>query len=1308
MPESTPFRSDDIKQPAWLARILSASDSTAGTGVLIDPQHVITCAHVIDPTVDAPADTDRRLQIELPFANRWSTATVLATAWRPVRPDGSGDLAVLRLENPVRGLAPAPLQRTACDAGTEVKLRGFPYDQSVSPTSPGRLSNTARLGWIQIDPVGARGWTAELGFSGGPVWDPRRRAVIGLTVAKDAHDTAYMLPLSYLCDLWPPLAERLQHPAPTSESDLSHWWPRSRGVANASESGWLFRGRTRALTECNDWLEAGRRFTVLAVTGSPGTGKSAILGRLVATAHRAWAEQLPQDDFAVRARLGSVDCAVHAKDQNALEVARAILTRAEEASSECELDTLADFPGRLAKALVEADQFNIVVDALDEAAEAREIVKSVLRPVTELPVTKLIVGSRKHDADGNLLAHFGSGLRTIDLDDPGYFELEDLAAYAEATLRQASSEQATQRDDAGPYRDAQGAARVAAKIAALSEGNFLIAGLVARSHGRYDDAPVDPDELAFTADRSIVFRELLERVEPLDGVKARDLLTALAFAEAPGFTVELWATAIKALEGRTVAPKRLTRWARGEAANFLTESGTGDNRSFRLFHQALADACQAHRATDIEATSATEASLTECFLDLGGANGWEQAPRYLWRSLPGHADRADRIDLLLDDLEYLVVADPVRLHPILDRAKGDKAKRHATIFRASASHLQNVSFRDRRSMLAYNAARCKDQRAIEVSLGAAGPEAPGWKPLWATGSGIDSRLQLSIPTLGRIDQLRCTTIAGTPVAVTIIAEDFLDAWDLRTGAPVAEMRTTAQGPATALDCTQIGGRTMGVVGHENGTVSIVDLHEARVARTIAPPSHHAVKALACIDAGHRVTILVCNTQGDVWTTDLGKGNPQRLDPGPSADIGDLAGIAVDGAAMMVTVGRDESWSLWEVDVDQSRAILAYQGEPIASAAGISTATIDHQPVLATSNANGQIAIWDLSRRQRVKLLQGPHDDPLRGISTLVVDGHLHVAAAHQRGGARVWGLDPQDGFREIRVQEFPTAGDFGPVSCVALKSELFLAALKPAGLIQVLKPNHGWEANSRPELSADHRAVAFVRGARESWIATGSASGEIVLRDAGSGRPRHRISGQGAIYNLSAVTRRGKPLLAATTLAGRLRIFDGETLRELRTIEPQRYWSAQVSCTIIEGRTTAVVQRGGEIQVLDLKSGKSRRAISAWMTEHLDTLVIDGDPCAAAVSKYGEIELWNLRTGKAHSKSLDLNLNHCKAFACTVLEGRAIAAIGDFNRVSIVDLHSRDEIDSIPFPEAITSLDFADDGRLAVLSGNDVSLFKGP
>ena len=186
---------------------------------------------------------------------------------------------------------------------------------------------------------------------------------------------------------------------------------------------------------------------MLVVTGAPGAGKSAVLGRIVMTADADAVVRLPASDAAVRATTGSVACAIHATGLTALEIARAIAKAASARLPESVEDlapALLDvLPGRA------NSRFNVIIDALDEAVtpESRAVISTVILDITETCSdvgAQVVVGSRRSDPQGDLLVAFGGAKELIDLDEPEFFAEEDLAAYALATLQLAADKSARQ------------------------------------------------------------------------------------------------------------------------------------------------------------------------------------------------------------------------------------------------------------------------------------------------------------------------------------------------------------------------------------------------------------------------------------------------------------------------------------------------------------------------------------------------------------------------------------------------------------------------------------------------------------------------------------------------------------------------------------------------------------------------------------------------------------------------------------------------------------------------------------------------
>ena len=661
----------------WVAAVHASAKDFAplGAAVVIDDRRALTSAHV----VRVSGAVRPELWVAFPMAEDPS-ATRRYTRRVTLAAHPLADLAVVEFDDPVPdGVVAAPLR---CPKPADVVNRawwafGFAGHDPLGNEADGTVgASPLGYGWVRLDAESR--YHVAPGFSGGGLWCPDYGAVVGVVgEANDRgdgraitlHQADGCLPAEKIRLLTQWTVATADEVAQTAwgwtlagdkEADR-HWRPRARGVSVVSERGHRFRGRRTALTEIVAWLDRpvpDRK--VLVVTGSPGVGKSAVLGRVVTTADAEMRAALSVDDDVPRASVASVACAVHAKGKTALDVAMEI-ARAASAPLPERVD---DLPAGLWEVLAEraGRRFNVVIDALDEAsdpAQARVIVTGIVLPIAETCAAvgaQVVVGTRRSDDAGDLLRVFGRAGSTIDLDDIHYFAVEDLAAYAQATLQLRGDER-----PGNPYQADDVAAPVAARIAERAERNFLVAGLVARTHGLYDDIPVSPAAVSFTPSVESALATFLDRLAPVGGVPARKLLTALALAEAPGLPAELWQLAVLALTGAPVATEQLTRFARGSAANFLVESaGEPVTATFRLFHQALSDALSAERIRSVP-TVADERALTRAFTGYGARIGWDYAPAYLFRSLPGHAVRAGMIDELLADTGYVLRADLRRL-----------------------------------------------------------------------------------------------------------------------------------------------------------------------------------------------------------------------------------------------------------------------------------------------------------------------------------------------------------------------------------------------------------------------------------------------------------------------------------------------------------------------------------------------------------------------------------------------------------------------------------------------------------------------
>ena len=900
--------------------------------MVVDADRVLTCAHVVMPegAVLEP------LWVAFPNAGnspRRRVDSVTVVYSRPVK-----DLAVLVLDESVpAGVEPAPLR---CPAGQDMVGRawwafGFPDRDPVGDSADGQVGASLSYGWVRLD-TSSR-YLIRPGFSGGGLWSPDYEAVVGIVGqahgngdgrAITLHQADLELPDLKLLTLASWSAEAAGEMALTQwgwtlardPEGVRHWRPRARGVGIDSERGWRFRGRTAALTRITDWLDRAtpdRR--VLVVTGSPGMGKSAVLGRIVTTAAPGIRASMPPGDNAVWASLGSVSCAVHAKGKTALEVAEEIARAASAA--------LPGKPEDLAPAIRDAltgrggQRFNVIIDALDEAAsphQARAIIEHIVLPLAETCAdigAQVIVGTRRRDDGGDLLGRFGGALTVIDLDDPGYFAEEDLAAYALACLQLTGDER-----PGNPYTDQALAGPLAARIAELSGQNFLIAGLIARSHGLHDETAAIPGQLQFTATVDSALAAYLDRLSPVAGLPAPLALTTLAFAEAPGLPVTLWQLAVEAIYGTHISAEDLTRFARSSAANFLVETGRDSTSGlpsaagepvYRLFHQALNDALLNARA-NITPRADDERALTRAFMTYGRHDNWQVVPDYLLRSLPGHAQAGGLVDDLLADDGYLLHADLRRLLQAADDASSASGRRRARLLQLT--HWAVTAPPGERAAL-FSITEALDD--LGTAYRADNWEAP-YEALWAAVRPRNERAVLK----GHQDWVRAVC-AVTVDARHLLASGGNDStvriWDPATGQQLTALQGHEDSVA-ALCAVTVNGRHLLASGSHDSTVRIWD-----------PATGQQLTALQ----GHEDSVAA------------------------------LCAVTVNGRHLLASGGDDRTVQIWDPATGQQLTTLHE-----ASVTALCPVTMDGRHLLASGGYDDTVRIWDPATGQQLTTLQG--------------------------------------------------------------------------------------------------------------------------------------------------------------------------------------------------------------------------------------------------------------------------------------------------------------------------------------------------
>jgi len=386
-----------------------------------------------------------------------------------------------------------------------------------------------------------------------------------------------------------------------SDDDREHFL-RKAASTDAGDIGWFFTGRQQMSHQVTDWL-SGSDNGVLVVTGLPGTGKSAFLGRLAVLTDQGSQHACRVlgllDGEVSRPAVGIFDSVVHIKNRRADDVARDI-------AEQLEIDiTDSSSPSRdLVMALHDSQRsVTVLADALDEAELGDEIfiARDVLRAIGSLPKCRVVVGTRK-DRDGRYDSRPDDPGPLINSLRPraGRFDIIDLSADedTDADIEKYVEERLASKDMIADWTDAELRQTVAAVVARQARRVFLYARFAIRVlQGAGQELMRSPDwrsrlpGAVGQAGLDQAFAQDLQRFD--DPVLIEEVLTPLAFARGKGLPRrQIWPELAGALalprSGRAYNSADISRVIR-EAGWYLIE-GTEDGQAvFRLYHQSIGD-----------------------------------------------------------------------------------------------------------------------------------------------------------------------------------------------------------------------------------------------------------------------------------------------------------------------------------------------------------------------------------------------------------------------------------------------------------------------------------------------------------------------------------------------------------------------------------------------------------------------------------------------------------------------------------------------------------------------------------------------
>ncbi|MGW0997971.1 AAA family ATPase [Streptomyces sp. NPDC002523] len=424
-------------------------------------------------------------------------------------------------------------------------------------------------------------------------------------------------------------------------TELPTWLPPgwgwvSRGVVNDAAPGWYFTGRDAELRTLLDHLTGTGTAPVLWLTGSHGSGKTALLGRIVTTATGELRDRLP-----VVARhgvlpagdltLAAVDARDGTPDRLAADIARSLGL------------TSTSVPGLLAELRKHSPGAvrGIVVDHLDEAREPVTVLTELVEPLAALPAVRVVVGAARQlsDRPARLI---------LDLDAPVHQGASSVGAYLRTRLAYAG----------------QVPGGVVTALEKICGGCFAAAVAAADILVREGTGALERAREAAVVRLDGLLRRTLREFLPQAATAVADTLTALcSFGDDLFLDVRTWAAVasrlastagpapvavpVSAVELAACLPACGTLLVRRDAPAGQPEQGdAGDvHGAWRPRHPAPAGAQGPRRTV-----------LRHLLDELRVADhGWENVPPHLLAVLAAAvADPTSGMQLLLDDPDFLL------------------------------------------------------------------------------------------------------------------------------------------------------------------------------------------------------------------------------------------------------------------------------------------------------------------------------------------------------------------------------------------------------------------------------------------------------------------------------------------------------------------------------------------------------------------------------------------------------------------------------------------------------------------------------
>jgi WD40 repeat protein len=1123
----------------------------------------------------------------------------------------------------------------------------------------------------------------------------------------------------------------------------------ARGI-EVGESGWFFAGRRTLLRALVAWLASAQRGARI-VTGPPGSGKSAVMGRLATLSdpecRRAavTAGVVPAVDDGTVPSEGIIDVAIHAKGKTLDDCARAVAMALELPSGKqiaVDVEALASAVGKLDR------RVTILIDGLDEAAsgQGQIIAARLISPLGRQAQVRVLVGSRRsvdgavvpagEERHGRLRTTFGVDAIIDDLEDEQETH-KDIAEYVR--LRLAAS--------AKHHNNPAGIAATAERVADRADGVFLYGRIVSRTLQELDrlDGALPATALeAFAHDLQARFGADEQRVD--------DLLAALAWGEGKGLTRRVWPSIANALaRGGRFYNDDDVQWVLDHAGWHVIEAGEDGQAVYRLGHQALAD----HYRGRYELKEAQGRIVGALTRGIAGA-AWLDVDRYLWRHLADHAAQAGRLEALVGDAGYLAVADPARLVMVLPGIRDERGQAIADVYIRVVDRLIEQHSLERLPLIHMTA----QMEAPDLAGLLEPPVATRWRCRWAqarrsaphriigrqsakvtsvvfgtidgrvivVSGGHDRTIRLwdahTGEAIGRpleahtrgINSLAFGTIDGRAVVASGSDDQTIRLWDARTGVLIGKPLEGHTRGISAVALGSVGGRAVAVSGSFDGTVRVWD---ARTGEAIGGTleGRSLVTSLALGLVGDRLIIVSGSHDRTIrlWDACTGEAIGKPLE-GHTGTISAVALGTVSSRAVVVSGGWDSTIRIWD----------AFKGETIAGPLkghteivnAVRLGLIDSCAVVISGSDDRTIRLWDADTGKTIGNTLEGHTGSVNAVALGVVRGRAIVASGSDDQTIRLWDT------RKTETTGKPVEGLTDSINAIALGLIDDRAVVVSGSNDRTIRL---WDARTGEVIgnpleghasSVNAVALGAVRG--RPTIVSGSLDRTIRLWDARSGKAIGKPL-KGHTDSVSAVALgvvNGRAVVISGSDDRTIRLWDAHPwgLFRAKQIGPPLDGHTDLISAVALGEVAghSVVVSGSRDATIRLWEPRTGETIGRPLEGHTEIVnaVAFGTVNDRAVVVSGSddqtIRLWDARTGEAIGNPLEARAGAVRAVALSVADGRAIVLSGtDDGTVCLWDTKAQTRLFVMRLGMPVTYVDFRFGVGLILGSSNGILALEG-